>query len=317
MDRSNADTLPHTAWKFLTTCQLRNMVIESRKRTKTLKFKACLHIFSWEFNAKLISQLLGCKRQISRLRRKLNDYQRVVMLLSQNKIAGVSRILAVSIHHGDSAQAMAGRLERAISGALKPHGKWTDKEYDTAFLVKAIGGPRLLYALQKAEAYPSLTSLRQQKLIPEITVSTGIPKNVDFSDNISAFLGEKGRHPQNTPKIGVNVIIDGAAIEQVIRFDFKRRCLIGICREHSEDIKKVIDDIEDIKNVADAIEKDKICHYGKDATLLGIAPVTGKENYHVTPLVLSASCKTEKGDQLAKWVDNFIQVYRDHPDGEM
>jgi len=239
------------------------------------------------------------------------------MLLSQNKIAGVSRILAVSIRGGASAQAIARRLERAISGALKPHGKWTDKEYDTAFLIKAIGGPRLLYALQKAEAYPSLTSLRRRKLIPEVTVSTGVPNNVDFSDNISALLGEKGRHPQNNPKIGVNVLIDGAAIERVIRFNFKRRCLIGICREHSEDIKKVVDDIKDIKNVANAIDKDKICHYGKDATVLGIAPVTGKENYHVTPLVLSASCKTEKGDQLAQWVGNFIQVYRDHPDGEM
>jgi len=58
MDRSNADTLPHTAWKFLTTRQLKNMVMKSRKRTDILKFKACFHIFSWEFHTEFISQLL-------------------------------------------------------------------------------------------------------------------------------------------------------------------------------------------------------------------------------------------------------------------
>lgn len=52
------------------------------------------------------------------------------------------------------------------------------------------------------------------------------------------------------------------------------------------------------------------------ATVLGIAPVTGHDNYHVTPLVLSASCKCEKGEQLAHWMEKFIQTYREYPDGE-
>ena len=97
---------------------------------------------------------------------------------------------------------------------------------------------------------------------------------------------------------------------------FRRRCLLGICREDSKNIKKVVDDIEDIKNVANAIHKDDICHCGKDATVLGIAPVTGHNNYHVTPLVLSASCKCETGEQLALWMKEFIQAYHEHPDGE-
>ncbi|KIJ93923.1 hypothetical protein K443DRAFT_25823, partial [Laccaria amethystina LaAM-08-1] len=57
-------------------------------------------------------------------------------------------------------------------------------------------------------------------------------------------------------------------------------------------------------------------HYGKDATVLGIVPVMGRENYHVTPLVLASSCKTEKGEQLALWVADFVETYHKHPDGE-
>lgn len=235
------------------------------------------------------------------------------MLLSQNKIAGVSRILAVSIRGGASPDAILTKLKKAISGAPKPCSNWTPKEYDTAFLIKAIGGPWLLYVLQKAESYPSLTSLRRQKIIPKVIVSAGIPNTADFNSNISLLLGERGHKPQNNPAIGMNVLIDGAAIEQVIRFDLKCMCLLGIFREHSRDIKKVVDSVE---NVANAIHKDKTCHCGKDATVLGIAPVTGHDNYHVTPLVLSASCKCEKGEQLAHWMEIFIQTYREHPDGK-
>jgi len=109
--------------------------------------------------------------------------------------------------------------------------------------------------------------LRRQKIIPEVIVSAGIPNTADFNSNISSLLGERGRKPQNNPAVGMNVLIDGAAIEQVIRFDLQRVCLLGICREHSGDIKKVVDSVEDIENVANAIHKDKTCHCGKDATV--------------------------------------------------
>ena len=50
-------------------------------------------------------------------------------------------------------------------------------------------------------------------------------------------------------------------------------------------------------------------------TVLGIAPVTAAENYTVVPIVLSASCKKETGEQLGEWVDNFITDYFNHPVG--
>ena len=138
------------------------------------------------------------------------------MLLLQNKIAGVSRILAVSIRVGASPDTILTKLEKAISGALKPHSNWTPKEYDTAFLIKVIGGPWLLYVLQKAKSYPLLTSLRWQKIIPKVIVSAGILNTADFNSNISSLLGERGQKPQNNPAVGMNILIDGAAIKQVI-----------------------------------------------------------------------------------------------------
>ena len=39
-------------------------------------------------------QILNLNRKLGRMVRKVGDYRRVVLLLSQNKIAGVSRILS-------------------------------------------------------------------------------------------------------------------------------------------------------------------------------------------------------------------------------
>lgn len=117
------------------------------------------------------------------------------MLLSQNKIAGVSHILAVALCNGASPTSISAKLNRAISGTYVPQSGWSDRELCVAFLVKAIGGPRLLYTLQKAEAYPSLSTLQKHKPIPGLLVSLNTPSTVDFKTNITAFLGDMGRPP--------------------------------------------------------------------------------------------------------------------------
>lgn len=81
------------------------------------------------------------------------------MMISQNKIAGVFRILAVMIRNGASTISICDKLDRAILGNYEPQSGWTVREFAVAFLVKAIGGPHLPYTLQKAEGYLSISTL--------------------------------------------------------------------------------------------------------------------------------------------------------------
>ena len=259
---------------------------------------------------------MTANRKHGRLQKNLSDYQRMVMLISQNKIAGVSRVLSVALRNGANAESICIKLHRAIDGTYSPLSGWSSREFDVAFLVKAIGGPRLLYALQEAEGYPSLSTLRRRKPISEVSVSVGVPTHSEMSTNMTALLGEGGRMPPKFLKVGQVIVIDGAAIEQVIRYDFKRKHLLGLCREHLTGVKTLIEDVQDLHNVGDALFNARTCHRGKDATVLGLAPVTDMENYHVTPLVLSSSCKSETGEELASWVRGVIENYRQHSDGE-
>lgn len=239
---------------------------------------------------------------------QVEDYQWMLILLSQNKIAGVSQLLAVALHSGESPEVIILCLQQAISGTNTSQSRWTDKDYDVAFLVKAIGGPQLLYALQRAEGYPSATSLRRCKPIPDIAVSPGIPHATEIDMNIQAFLG-----PKLPPKMKKQiVVIDGVALEEIGQFDLKQNCIIGLCREHSGDLKKTVDTVADIEAAVNAVHETKTVHYGKDGTVVGIFPVTDDDNYYVVPLVLSASCKTETGNELDAWIEKFLDRYYCH-----
>ena len=49
-----------------------------------------------------------------------------------------------------------------MAGIFTPQGGFSDRDLDIAFLAKAIGGPCLLYALQKSYGLPAEPTIRRQ-----------------------------------------------------------------------------------------------------------------------------------------------------------
>ncbi|KAF8056034.1 hypothetical protein FPV67DRAFT_1457452 [Lyophyllum atratum] len=284
------------------------ILIEMRETRVRLRAKSCLKVLHDAHHypsqglldkaakkiVRLQTQISNKDRKLATVTRKLNDYKRLVMMLSQQKIAGASTILAIGLRHGDSPEALHKKLVQAVDGVYAPRSGWTDREYDIAFLAKALGGTRLLYVLQKAEAYPSYTTLKRKK----------------------SSWSQTGRKPPLNAIVGQTLMIDGVALEEACRYDHGQGHILGICREHAHTVAKLlVDDVHDIDNIANSLEQ-KACHHGKDGTVVALAPVTAAENYFPVPLVLSSSCKVEKGDELAKWLCKFIDTYHVHPDGE-
>jgi hypothetical protein len=193
-------------------------------------------------------------RKNGRLQKKLSDYQQLVMLIAQHKIAGVSQLISVAIRNGVSIESVCVKLHHAITGVYSPKFRWTSRELDVAVLVKAIGGPRLLYSLQKAERYPSLSTLhRRRPSIHTLCVSVAIPNHAEIKQNITLLFGDGGRVPPTVPEVGQVIVIDGAAIEEAICYDFQEKKLLGLCHEHSEHLKTEVNTVEDLHNVSDAL----------------------------------------------------------------
>ncbi|TFK58729.1 hypothetical protein BDN72DRAFT_730422, partial [Pluteus cervinus] len=298
--RATGDASPHTPWIFLNFHQTRQLLARLTAKIKHLETEAS-----------------NQRRKLATVNAKVNDYKRLIILLSQHRIAGVSTILSIALKNGASIHALTKRLEHAIDGTYRPRTGWSAREFDIAFLAKALGGARLLYVFQKSDGYPSNSTLKKYKHIPELKVSVGKPSETEIKANIKAFFGDSGRAAPVNHAVGQALMIDGVALEEACRYDHQSGSVLGICREHSDSAPKlVIDSIADIHQLHDALYKQKVCHHGKDGTVLAIAPITAKENYFPSPVALSPSCKAEKGEELAQWVDRFLKVWHTHPDGE-
>lgn len=111
---------------------------------------------------------------------------------------------------------------------------------------------------------------------------------------------------------------DGAALNTTCRYCPTCDSILGLCREHSHRINTVVDSLESVEAVRAALTSDddetKVC-FGSDGTVLAIASYAREDHYTPIPLILSPSCKREKGKALAQWWHIFFDTYAGHPMG--
>jgi hypothetical protein len=191
------------------------------------------------------------------------------MKLASNDIPGAACVLEVSLNRGDSTTVLLEKLDAAISRSYRPHGQWTQREYDIAFLTKALGGPRLLYVLQQSHHFPSVSSLRRNKKLPTILISADLPTDDEINANISAMLG--ARPPPSNKLVGQTLMVDGIALEEVPRYDASRNIVLELCREHSSTQKKSIDTFADLEALRQGLDAGDF-HYSKDGTIRQLLP---------------------------------------------
>ena len=84
------------------------------------------------------------------------------MLIASNDIPGLCRLIAAALRCGLNAERMVELIQKAMAGIFTPQGGFSDRDLDIAFLAKAIGGPCLLYALQKSYGLPAEPTIRRQ-----------------------------------------------------------------------------------------------------------------------------------------------------------
>ena len=119
--------------------------IQMKQRRDLHKQRASLHrVLLWKQNAKL-----------ARFARVHDSDRKLLRLLSENEIPRVRLLLARQMKHGASTAAIIKQLHKAIDAAYRPVGDYSDREQDKAELALLLGGPRLLYALQRTDGFPS------------------------------------------------------------------------------------------------------------------------------------------------------------------
>lgn len=255
------------------------------------------------------------KKRLRTAQARVDSYDKILVCISQKNIRSASRVLHRSLKRGDGLLTTLDKLVAAANGKGKERAQWNDYDLDLANLVCLEGGPRLLYALSKSEGMPSKTTLKRRKPIPELLPSIGTPSALEVDTNIASLFGKRGRKSSADPRVGLCLMIDDVALEEVSRYDTARNCVLGFCREHLGDAETSVNSEDDIKRLADDLVSGKI-HHGKEGTVVALAPVTGKTCYYPTPLCATCTCKTEDGKTSASWIQLILDRWKANPDGE-
>ena len=246
------------------------------------------------------------------------------MFLSKNDIPGLRRLITAALKRNATPQVIMDLLERAVRSFRTAKG-FSERDLDIALIVKALGGPRLLFAMQRAYGLPSLSTLRRRQHIPTMLASVGTPTAEDAGANIDAFCNPDVRPPREPSKPGGRLpgnvaMFDGIALETKCSYDPKRDEILGLCREHVGSVQTKLTEMEVINVIQRALfspddTTPKVC-LGMDATVVGIGPYARRDQYMPWPLVASATDKTEKGKALAEWIAVVLKQWKEHPFGE-
>ncbi|KIJ27527.1 hypothetical protein M422DRAFT_126543, partial [Sphaerobolus stellatus SS14] len=113
---------------------------------------------------------------------------------------------------------------------------------------------------------------------------------------------------------GHSLLIDEINLEERGRYHSPTNCLIGLCREHAHTVNSVMSSVEAVESVAEAIQSGD-CHLGKEATVCAIGSFS-KENYNISPVFVSPTCKTEIAEQSKIWIQLILNQWKVAPDGK-
>ncbi|KAJ3539797.1 hypothetical protein NMY22_g4564 [Coprinellus aureogranulatus] len=306
-----------TPYEYLSAQQMRKLLGDFGRTMRTLRTK--VH---------------NLEKKVAGAQKKLDDYGRIMMLLSKGDVPGLRRILAASLKRGASPLVIVNLLERALKGFHRARGGFSPRDLDISFLAKALGGPKLLYALQKACGLASETTLRREKKVPAFTPSArGIrtgnpgpddrrPTVNDVNANINAYCDPEV-NPQTTTiaakRPGVCFMWDGAALETRCTYHYATDEAIGFCREHKGRINTLVDSVEAVEAMRKALldpesPQKKVC-FATEATVVAWGSYH-PTHYNCVPIVASPSCKTETGEELREWFrDVVIKTWKANPLG--
>jgi hypothetical protein len=107
---------------------------------------------------------------------QLDDYQRLVMAISEKDIPRLQQIVNVALHNGASTWEIVNKLEDVLKGTYCPQG-YGANDLDIATMVFWLGSSQLLFALNCSLGLPSIRTLRTRSTFTKLTPTIGPIRN--------------------------------------------------------------------------------------------------------------------------------------------
>ncbi|KAG8701433.1 hypothetical protein FRC09_005373 [Ceratobasidium sp. 395] len=256
---------------------------------------------------------LEVSRNAERLLGKLNDYKHLTLALSECDNAAVSRVVRVALRQGCGPNGIVDRLGKAEQGVYHSRD-YRQKGLDMALLTLRLGGPRLVFALQKTHQYPSVSTVNRRTKRLYMRPSIGPPTLDEVKSNIKTICGSaQGNAPRRR---GFSLQTDETALQESLRYSQAEDAIVGFARDDG-DIPLCRNltgrPVSDIYALKEMLDSGKL-HRASEATVVAIAPFDAS-NYTPNIVLISGTCKTETvRDQLSLLL-LAIRAWNESPHG--
>ncbi|KIK44260.1 hypothetical protein CY34DRAFT_23175 [Suillus luteus UH-Slu-Lm8-n1] len=268
------DPKAHTNYKYLGLAHMQDIAKMYAAQVKELKLQAC------NDSRKHMTSLT-----------QLDDYNRLLMAISENDVPRLQQVIKIALDNGASVREVVNKLEDAIEGVYRPRG-YGSSDIDIATLVYRLGGRQLLYALNHQIGIPSIRTLRARATFTTIMPTIGPIRPEQFDENIRNII--LNTRDDTASLRGVSFMIDELALEEMAIHFGKYNMIGGLCWKHSNLVDPVLRTYDSAVRIAQKIHTQEV-HLGKEVTVIGVACFGEDELY---PVLAAPTCKTENAADM-------------------
>ncbi|KAF8890598.1 hypothetical protein BD779DRAFT_1702573 [Infundibulicybe gibba] len=238
----------------------------------------------------------------------LDEHKRFIMAVGDGRVDRVDALIQAASKQKLGIRGMLHLLDRAMKGAYRPKN-YTEEEKLRGILFLRLGGARVAELAHRSLGAPGVSTLRRYSSFTPFRPSASFPSTEDIGHNITASFALNLNEMDTLENIGYVLMIDEIKTESRLRWDDKTNKILGLCREHSQNLGVDFCSIDDVRALLDALDSKEV-HFASEATVaaIGLLSVNPRTAGPSRPILISGTCKREKADRHAYLIEQIIQA---------
>lgn len=252
--------------------------------------------------------------------RRLDDNDRFLRAIVDCDLPRLQQLIKTAWLHGASKNAIIARIKLTLQGLKNTRG-YTLKEFQITTLLYRLGGSSLVQSCSVALNLPTLNTLRVRSDMTHLKPTIGEIRSEEIEWNISSLFQDTKDSALKTsmapiPRCGHSILMDEICLDERAVFMKAENSIGGLCREHTTRNGLVISSFSNLEHIANSVHGlEPTAHYGKEATVAGIAPFR-LEDYDIRPVLVSATCKSDTAVECTAFIQKIIDAWCTTPEGE-
>ena len=155
-------------------------------------------------------------------------------------------------------------LDRTQKGLYKPKN-FSEEEMSCSLLFLQLGGAHVASLAHQTLGLLGVSTLCCSSAITPLSPSAGFPSKTEIQHNLQAAFKKINNDTEDG--CGYVLMIDEIKVEERLRWDPSSNKILGLCREHTQQVGLDLCSIDDAKVIIQGILHGKIHYAGEVSTI--------------------------------------------------